>query len=112
MENNSTMLPQLKANTIVTVQLGSAFIAKIQECFQIHIADHQEDLQKLQERNGDYDSTPLTPWENQALMYSSLLQEIMKTAEKAGFIEYVSMESLLKDIAPNPNDQMGDSDQH
>ena len=106
------MLPQLKAGAVVTIQLGSAFIAKIQECFQQHCAEHQAELLALKERNGDYDSKPLTAWENQALMYSSLLQEIMVTAEKDGSVEYVSLESMMNKIMPTPSGQAADSDQH
>ncbi len=99
------MLPQLKPGVLVSIQLGSAFIAKIQECFQLHVNGHEDDLQKLKNRNGDYDKEPLTAWENQSLMYSTLLQEIMVTAERDGSVEYVTMESMMGNIvAPTQKD--------
>lgn len=98
--SKETMLPQLKAGSVVDIKLGSGFIGKIQECFQQHCTGHEQEMQSLKDRNGNYDEKPLTPWENQAIMYSSLLQEVMTVAEKNGMIEYVSMESLMEDITP------------
>lgn len=111
MANESPMLPHLKPGAIITLQFGSAFIAKIQECFQQHCAGHEEDMKALHDRKGDYDSKPLTPWENQAIMYSSLMQAIMKTAEAEGLVEYISMEETLKSVMPKmptPNGQKED----
>lgn len=107
--SNETMLPQLKAGALVNIQLGSAFIGKIQECFQQHIAgdEGQKQMQALRDRNGNYEGEPLTTWENQTLMYSSLLQEIMKTAEKNGLIEYVSMESMMASVTPHKTQEEG-----
>lgn len=110
-----TMLPQLKAGSIINIQLGSAFIAKIQECFHQHCTGHQEDMDKVKARNGDYETVPLSPWENQAVLYSSLLQAIMKQAEKDGVIEYVSLEEAMKGMMPamsTPSGPKEDSDQH
>jgi hypothetical protein len=104
-ENATTMLPQLKPGALVTIQLGSAFINKIQECFQLHVMNNMEDLNKLKAKEGKYDAEPLTPWETIAIMYSTLLQEIMKTAEADGLIEYVSVESMLNEITPQKTHQ-------
>ena len=77
------------------------------------MADHPEELKALTARQGKYDDTPLTPWENQAVMYSTLLQGIMKQAEKDGQIEYVPLDSVIKASMPKatPSDQKEDSDQ-
>ena len=110
---NETMLPQLIGGSVVMLPIGSAFVSKIQECFQQHMADHPEELKALTARQGKYDDTPLTPWENQAVMYSTLLQGIMKQAEKDGQIEYVPLDSVIKASMPKttPSDQKEDSDQ-
>ena len=107
------MLPQLKAGSVVNLPIGSAFVGKIQECFQQHVTGHEAELKKLTEKKGNYDGEPLTAWENMAVMFSTLLQGIMNQAEKDGQIEYVSMEEVIKMSMPaTPNGPEASSDQH
>jgi hypothetical protein len=90
-------VPQLKADAIVNVKMGTAFIGKLQEAFQHHITGHEEDIQKLKEKNPGADGkyADLTPWENTAVTFTTLLQVIMKEAEATGQLEYVDLETLI-----------------
>lgn len=105
MGKESMMVPQLKAGSIVTLRVGSAFIGKIQECFQLHVHGHEEEMKTLKTKEGNYNGEPLSVWENTAVMFSTLLQEIMKTAEKDGLVEFIPLDDLIRASAPAiPND--------
>lgn len=92
---SALVTPQLKKDAKISVIMGTAFIGKLQEAFQYHVFGHDAEVQALMEKNGKYDN--LTGWESTAITFLTLMQEIMKIAEKEGQLDYVKLEDSIPD---------------
>lgn len=89
------MIPQLKAGAMVNVKMGGVFIDKIRKCFEHHMVGHEKELEVLKTKIPDQYATGLSPWEETAVMYSTLMQEVMRLAQEQGQIEEVSLKDTI-----------------
>lgn len=96
-------IPHLKPNAIIKLELGAGWISRFQEGYVSLLTGHDEDLKKLEARQGE--QTNLTGWEQMVIASSMLLQEVMTIAQKTDQLEYKSLESII------PNDLYQDLDQ-
>jgi len=97
-------IPILKKDAIIRLEIGTAWIQKFQEGFMYLLKDNEEDIKKLEARQGNQDN--LTGWEQMVIASSMLLQEIMTIAHKSDQIEQKSLNSII------PNSLPQDSSQH
>ena len=96
-------VPHLKPGAIIKLELGTGWINRFQEGYVSLLTGHDEDLKKLEARQGDQND--LTGWEQMVIASSMLLQEILTIAQSTDQLEYKSLESII------PNDLYQDSDQ-
>ena len=96
-------IPHLKPGAIITLELGAGWISRFQEGFLFLLKDHEEDIKKLEARQGE--QTDLTGWEQMVIASSMFLQEVMTIAQKTDQLDYKSLESII------PNDLRQDLDQ-
>lgn len=100
-ESQEQMIPQLIPGAQVTVIMGGGFIDKIQKCFEYHVKDHEAELEGLRKRTPeDYKNNNFTPWEETAVFFSTLMQEVMLKAKEQGQIEEVPMKDFILQRIP------------
>jgi hypothetical protein len=86
-------IPHLKRDALIRLELGTGWIGRFQEGYMYLLQGHEEDIKKLEERQGKQED--LTGWEQMVIASSMLLQEIMTIAQKSDQLELKPIESLI-----------------
>lgn len=87
-------VPHIKQDAIVRLEIGTAFIAQLQQTYEFLLKGHTPDEAKVI-RDKVQGKLPLDDWENSLLTMTQLIATIHAKAQVQGMVTCLSMEETL-----------------
>lgn len=94
--DNQDLAPYLKKDAIVSIKIGTGFLEQVGAIIPVLLeGKSQEDVAKIEKLIQD--KQPLEPWMAAIATIQVLIRTAFEEADKEGFVEYRSIEDVLKE---------------